>query len=312
MRAWLGFWLSLLTAVMWGMLPVAMVLVLGKLDVISITWARFVFATLCVGLLLRQRKQLPTLQLLDSSRRWLLLVAVLGLLGNFLLYLIGLDLLNPEATQTIIQVAPIVLLFGSVWFNGERLAPLEWGGALLLMLGLVLFFNQKLAGLFSALGGETLGVLSMLAAALSWSIYGLVQKKLLQQLSSLQLTFMIYAAGAVVLLVFISPHAMLQLSLVQYSALLFCCLNMVIGYGAFTEAMQVWQAAKVSAVIALAPVFTILSMKVAVWAMPAHFVSSQLNALAYAGALVVVAGSMLAALGKLTGKKKVPGDCVSK
>ena len=101
------------------------------------------------------------------------------------------------------------------------------------------------------------------------------------------------------MLLFTSPLSLLQLTGLQYGALLFCCLNMVIGYGAFTEAMQVWQAAKVSAVIALAPVFTILSMKVAVWLMPAHFVSSQLNAMAYAGAFVVVAGSMLAALGKL-------------
>ncbi len=298
MRAWLGFWLSLLTAVMWGMLPVAMVLVLGKLDVVTITWARFAFATICVGLLLRQRKQLPKLQLLDINRRWLLVIAVLGLLGNFLLYLVGLDLLNPEATQTIIQIAPIVLLFGSVYFNGERLAPLEWIGALLLMLGLLLFFNQRLASIFSALTGETLGLISMLAAALSWSIYGLVQKRLLQVLSSIQLTFLIYAAGTVLLLVFSSPLALLHLTLLQYSALLFCCLNMVLGYGAFTEAMRVWQAAKVSAMIALAPVFTIVSMKLAVWAMPEHFASSQLNVLAYVGALTVVAGSMLAALGK--------------
>jgi len=298
MRGWSGFWLSLLTAVMWGMLPVGMVLVLGQLDVVSITWVRFAFATVCVGLFLYRRKKLPDLKLLDGKRRWLLLVAVLGLLGNFLLYLVGLHLLNPEATQTIIQIAPIVLLFGSVWFNGERLAPLEWMGALLLLLGLGLFFNQKLASLFSAVTGETLGVISMLAAALSWSIYGLVQKKLLQQLSSIQLTFLIYLAGTVVLLLFISPRALLQLSQLQYGALLFCCLNMVVGYGAFTEAMQLWQAARVSAVIALAPVFTILTMKIAVWAQPEHFASSQLNALAYAGALTVVAGSMLAALGK--------------
>ena len=298
MRAGPGLWLSLLTAVMWGMLPVAMVLVLGKLDVVSITWARFAFATVCVGLFLYQRKQLPKLQLLDPGRRWLLLVAVLGLLGNFLLYLLGLDLLNPEATQTIIQIAPILLLFGSVWLYGERMAPLEWAGALLLMLGLGLFFNQKLASLFSAMTGETLGVLSMLAAGLSWTVYGLVQKRLLQTLSSIQLTFLIYAAGTVLLLVFISPLALLQLSLFQYGALLFCCLNMVLGYGAFTEAMRVWQAAKVSAVIALAPVFTILTMQIAVRVLPEHFASSDLNALAYIGALTVVAGSMLAALGK--------------
>ena len=92
----------------------------------------------------------------------------------------------------------------------------------------------------------------------------------------------------------------MQLSALQALALLYCCLNMVLGYGAFTEALRVWQAAKVSAVIALAPIFTILSMQVAVHGWPQLFASSELNTLAYVGALVVVAGSMMTALGKPT------------
>jgi drug/metabolite transporter (DMT)-like permease len=298
MRPLYGFWLSMLTALLWGMLPVAGVLLLGNLDVVSITWTRFAFSTLCVFGVLYQRRQLPSLRALSVPLRWMLLVAVIALLGNFLFYLVGLNLLNPEATQTIIQIAPIILLLGSVTINGERLSKLEWGGAIVLVIGLLLFFNQRLGYLFSAFGDETLGVIIMIIAAVSWAIYGLLQKRLLQALSSIQVTLLIYAAGALLLLPFISPAAMLQLAPLQNAALLFCCLNMVFGYGAFTEAMRVWQAAKVSAVIALAPVFTILTMKVAVWGWPDVFTSSELNVLAYAGALVVVAGSMLAALGK--------------
>ncbi|HTR00185.1 MAG TPA: DMT family transporter [Candidatus Acidoferrum sp.] len=298
MRGWYGFALSLVTAVLWGMLPVGMVLLLGRLDVVTITWSRFAFCSVCVGLWLYRRRLWPARSQLAGSMRWFLALAVLGLLGNFLLYLLGLRLLNPEATQTIIQLAPILLLFGSVYFNGEKLSALEWSGALLLVAGLALFFNQKLAGLMTSLGSETVGVLCMLAAALSWSIYGLVQKRLMRSLNSLQVTLLIYGAGTVVLLPFVVLPSLAQLDGLQASALLFCCLNMLVGYGAFTEAMRIWQAAKVSAVIALAPVFTILSMKLAVWLMPAHFVSSELNTLAYLGALTVVAGSMLAALGK--------------
>ncbi|MES2606372.1 MAG: DMT family transporter [Pseudomonadota bacterium] len=293
-----GLWLSLLTAFMWGTLPVALVLLLDDLDVVTITWARFAFSALCVALLLQRRNQLPSLRVLSGKLRWILAIAVAALLGNFLLYLVGLDLLNPEATQTIIQIAPILLLLGSVYINGERLVRQEWAGAAVLVVGLVLFFNQRLSHLFSALSAETLGVIAMLAAALSWSIYGLLQKRLLQVLSSIQLTLLIYTAGTVVLLLFISPSAILQLSPLQAAALFFCCLNMVLGYGAFTEAMRVWQSAKVSAVIALAPIFTIITMHIAVWGWPQLFASSELNLLAYVGALVVVAGSMLTALGK--------------
>jgi len=298
MRPLYGFWLALFTALVWGMLPVAGVLLLGHLDVVSITWARFAFSALFVLAVLYQRRQLPSLGELGMPLRWTLLVAVIALLGNFLLYLLGLNLLNPEATQTLIQIAPILLLLGSVSINGERLSMLEWSGALVLVAGLWLFFNQRLSHLFAAFGDETLGVVIMLGAAVSWAVYGLLQKRLLRTLSSIQVTLLIYAAGTLLLSPFISPFALLQLPPLQSAALLFCCLNMVFGYGAFTEAMRVWQAAKVSAVIALAPVFTIITMQLAVHGWPQHFSSSELNVTAYIGAVVVVAGSMLAALGK--------------
>ena len=127
-------------------------------------------------------------------------------------------------------------------------------------------------------------------------------------MSSVQLTLLIYAGGGVALAVFISPAALLQLGAVQWAALLFCCINMVVGYGAFTEALRVWQAARVSAVIALAPIFTIVCMYAAVHFWPAYFTNREMNEWSYAGALLVVAGSMLAALGKpvKSGRKDVP------
>lgn len=300
MRPLYGFWLSVLTAVMWGMLPVAMLLLLADVDAITITWMRFAFAAACVGGFLWQRGQLPDLRQLDTRSRLVLLATVLALLGNFLLYLVGLDLLNPEATAVLIQLAPILLLFGSVYINGERLSLREWMGTLVLVGGLLLFFNQKLASLSAAMDDDTVGVLIMVAAAVSWSLYALLQKRLLRTLGSVQLTLLIYGAGTVVLALFISPSTLLQMDTLQWAALLFGCLNMVVGYGAFTEAIRVWQAAKVSAVIALAPVFTIVTMQLAVWGWPQLFTSSELNLPAYAGALIVVAGSMIAALGKQT------------
>lgn len=298
MRLWYGFFLSLLTAFMWGVLPVVFELLLDTLDVITITWTRFAFATLVVFLFLRQRGQVPALTGFARRTRWLLLCAVLFLLGNFLLYLMGLELLNPESTQVLIQLAPFILMFGSVFLYGERFGAVEWIGALILFAGLGFFFNDRLADLFREFSQDTLGIVFMLLAALSWGCYGLLQKSLLRSMNSVQLTLLIYAGGTLMLLLFITPVSLLQLNALQAWALLFCCLNMVIGYGAFTEALHVWQAAKVSAVIALAPVFTIFCMQIAVRFWPAHFSSSGLNLLSYLGAAMVVAGSMLAALGK--------------
>jgi drug/metabolite transporter (DMT)-like permease len=297
-RHWYGFSLSLLTALMWGVLPVVLELLLDVLDVVTITWARFVFSALFVFLLLARKRRLPPVRSFATSIRVLVAIAVAALLGNFLLYLVGLDMLNPETTQVMIQLAPFILMFGSVLLYGERLGALEWSGAVVLMVGLLLFFNIRLQILLSGISTYSLGVFVMVLASVSWSVYGLLQKRLLRSMNSLQLTLLIYSGGAITLLFFISPLSLLTLNAVQGLALLFCCVNMVLGYGAFTEAMHVWQAAKVSAVIALAPVITMLTMVLAVRLWPAIYSSSELNILSWVGALLVVAGSMLAALGK--------------
>jgi drug/metabolite transporter (DMT)-like permease len=297
-RHWYGFSLSLLTALMWGVLPVVLELLLDVLDVVTITWARFMFSALFVFLLLARKGNLPAVRSFATTIKLLVAIAIAALLGNFLLYLIGLDMLNPETTQVMIQLAPFILMFGSVLLYGERMGVLEWSGAVVLMVGLLLFFNIRLQILVSGMSSYSLGVFVMVLASVSWSVYGLLQKRLLRSMNSLQLTLLIYSGGALTLLFFISPVSLLALNGVQVLALLFCCVNMVLGYGAFTEAMHVWQAAKVSAVIALAPVITMLTMVLAVRLWPAIYSSSELNILSWVGALLVVAGSMLAALGK--------------
>lgn len=297
-RHWAGLALSLLTALMWGTLPIALQLLMQSLDVNTITWARFVFSAAFVWIVLKRRGQLPSLHSFNRRTTLLTGVAIVALMSNFLLYLVGLDHLNPEASGIIIQLAPFLLMAGSVVFHGERMTPLDLIGALVLFGGLLLFFNERLGLLFGGDREYMVGVVAMLLAALTWSVYGLMQKTLLRVMSSMQLTLLIYCGGAVLLLLFSAPLAILRLELVPALVLLYGCLNMVVGYGAFTEAMKVWQAAKVSAVIALAPVVTIVCMPLAVWLWPNHYVSSELNPWSYAGAMLVVAGSMLSSLGR--------------
>src|SRR5690606_35162747 len=169
-----GFSMALLTALMWGVLPVVFTLLRGGPDVIAVTWIRFLFSALVVGFFLWRRNGLPRVATWQR-RDWLILFfAVFFLAGNFNLYLLGLELISPEATAVIIQLAPFILMFGSVFIYGERFAPIEWLGASVLFIGLLLFFNERLALLVRALTGETLGVLYILLAAVAWGIYGLL------------------------------------------------------------------------------------------------------------------------------------------
>ena len=83
----------------------------------------------------------------------------------------------------------------------------------------------------------------------------------------------------------------------QLACLIFCGLNTLVGYGALAEAMARWQAAQVSALITLTPLFTLLFSDLLSMARPDVFVRPMLNLLGYLGAFVVVAGAMYSAIG---------------
>ena len=297
-RHWYGFFLSLTTAVLWGILPVFLTLSLEIMDAVTITIYRFFVAGIFVFLLLLKRKSLPRLSSLGRNKGMWLLIASLFLVVNYVANVKGLEYLNPETAQIVMQIAPFMLMLGGVVFFNERLSRLEICGAVLLFSGLMLFFNDRLADLFMSLSQFTTGVLIILLAATTWAAYALMQKPLLRVLTAKQLTLLIYIIGFCVLLPFSSVSQLMNMQMIHVLALLFCCANTIVAYGAFTEALNIWPAAKVSAVLAMSPIFTFLSMLVAVQWLPQHFTASSLDSWAYIGAAVVVAGSALTALGK--------------
>jgi drug/metabolite transporter (DMT)-like permease len=300
-KHWLGFGLSLTTAFLWGILPIFIKLCLQTMDAMTITWYRFVVAGLFVFLVLWRKNALPKVYSLALRHKIWVSVASILLVLNYVSNVIGLSYLSPETTQVIMQVAPFLLMLGGVVFFGERLKLIEIMGTVLILLGLALFFSDKLERLFASLNHYSLGVIIIIFSATAWAGYALIQKPLLKVLSARQLTLCIYVIGALVLLPFTHLAQLNVLSVVQLVALLFCCINTIVAYGAFTEAMHVWQASKVSAVICLAPLFTFVSMTIAVYYFPNYIQASELDVWAYVGAGIVVCGSALTSLGRAKG-----------
>src|SRR5690606_9255731 len=119
-RSLYGLLLALTTALLWGILPIKLKEVLQAMDPITLTWYRLLVAGLVLLVWLGARRGLPRLALLGSKGRWLLLLAIGGLVSNFVLYLVGLRLLSPGTTQLVIQMAPILFLIASlVVFRGS-------------------------------------------------------------------------------------------------------------------------------------------------------------------------------------------------
>jgi drug/metabolite transporter (DMT)-like permease len=268
------------------------------MDAITITWYRFVVSSLIVFLLLLKRRALPSTKQWGKAHYGLVLIAGLGLSVNYVSYVEGLERTNPETAQVLIQLAPFLLMISGVMLFKERMRFVEALGGAVLFIGLLLFFNDKIEVLLGEASEYSLGFMLLLFAAVVWTVYALAQKVLLKQFTPKQLTLLIYATGVVVLLPFSSVTLVTEMTSLAFIALGLCCLNTVFAYGAFAEALNVWQASKVSAVIALAPLFTFISVKLATYYLPNYFESSNLNTLAYVGGALVVVGSMVAALGR--------------
>lgn len=291
-----GFFLSLIAAMLWGMLPVALKELLAGMDAITIVWYRFFVAGIVLfGWLAIQRK-LPQLLQQNAQIKWFLLFAAVGLCINYFLFSYSLNFVNGETSEAVIQLTTLFLILGGVFVYKEPFFVVQKIGTALIVCGLLLFFNDRLSELLSLENRETLGVIIVVFAAITWTVYALLQKQLLNSFSSVQILFLIYAFSIVVLLPFISPLSLFEFTQVQFYLLLFCCLNTLVAYGCFAEALNCWDASKVSAVLALAPLFTIGSLKLVVFFQPDYAFSDRLSMLSLLGAALLVVGSVLTAL----------------
>lgn len=312
-QAPVGIMLALITAMSWGSLPIAMKQVLVVMDPFTVVWYRFSMAAIVLGCILAAKRRLPPRVIL-SRPRWLILVliATAGLMGNFVLFSASLKFLSPTASQVIGQLSPVGMMLASVIILKEKMRVTQVIGAIMLILGLILFFNVSLIEIFTRLTDYTLGVIFGVGAATVWVIYGVAQKILLRQLASPQILFLLYTLCSIALLPLASPAMLSQLSGWQFACLLFCGANTLVGYGALAEAMARWQASQVSAIVTLTPLFTLLFSDLLALAWPGYFAAPVLNFVGYLGAFVVVAGAMFSAVGHRWWPRRTEQNLVAK
>lgn len=279
------------------MLPIALASVLQTMEPVTLTWLRFLTAAAMLGAVLALTRRLPNLGKLDRGDWILLGVALFGLAGNFVTFVVALTYVSPTVNQIVTQLSPLLMMLGAMAFFHERFAARQWVGFGLLLVGLPLFFNRRLPELMHLDSGLGRGVALLVFASIIWAVYGLCQKKLLRRMQSQQVLVLLYAGSAIVLFPGAHPSQLAELSTLQWWLLAFCCVNTVVAYGAFAESLAHWDASRVGAVLALTPLFTMIAMWILEHAAPGLVRPEQLNVASLAGAGVVVGGSMLVALG---------------
>lgn len=292
----LGLALSLLTVLLWGVLPIALKISLQAIDVYTLTWFRFLLAFGLLAIYLAARRKLPSVRQLPANFR-LLAIATIFLGLNYLLFVQGLAQTSANNAEVLIQLAPVLFGLGAIAIFKERYTLGQWAGMAVLTLGFALFFHEQLRSLVTT-SNYLVGSSLLIIAAAAWAIYALAQKQLLQSLSSSSIMLLIYGGCAVLFSPFAAPQKILMLSPLHLGALVFCGLNTLVAYGAFGEALAHWEASRVSAVIALAPLCTLVAVEVFSTLLPDLIAPEPLTILGIIGAILVVSGSMAIALGK--------------
>lgn len=292
----LGFFLALTAAIMWAALPIALQPVLTVLDAQTIVWFRFVTALSGLFLILLFAKKLPKLTACGKREWGLIGLGAVGLAGNFFLFNYSLNYIPATASQVLSPLSSFSMLLSGIVIFKERLGIHHKIGIFLLISGLLMFFNDKFAD-FGAMNSFAVGIIIGISASLIWVLYGLAQKFLSATFSAQQSLLMIYLGCTVVMTPFASPAQTAELSDVALYCLIFCCLNTLIAYGCYGEALSRWEVSKVSMLMPQIPILTLIFSEIAHLLAPQHFPHTELNVLSYIGAVIVVLGALCGAAG---------------
>jgi drug/metabolite transporter (DMT)-like permease len=290
--------LSLFSALLWGILPVALQAMMSYMDPYTITWYRFLLAGIVSFSILLCKKGIPRLGGTNGETVITLLLASIGLCGNYILYLQGLAKTGPGAAQVVIQLAPILLILGGVMIFKEAFTIRQLIGLICILIGFGLFFQHRLQELFTSLTEYTLGVILIIGASVTWAVYALAQKQLLQLFSSQQILLLIFFSGTLVFLPTADPSTLLLLDGTGILLLAFCSVNTVLAYGCFAEALEHWEASRISAILAIVPLLTFICMELAIPLYPDVLSSEKITWVSFLGAMVVVTGTVIFVLKK--------------
>jgi len=283
----LGVLYACTTAIFWGFLAILLKVAVKRVDPITIVWFRFLFAFIILFIweLYRNPKDLKIF--IKTPR--ILIYAAIALTLNYIGYMLGIKYTTPSNGQIFAQAGPLLFTIGGILIFKEHLKKGQIIGFIIAIAGFTLFYSQQIQ--IVHLENYNLGIILVLAAALSWSIYALFQKKLVQKNSPNSLNLFLYAFPAIVLLPFIDVSPFADLNIWWWLLMLLLGLNTLVAYGCLAQAIKYTEANKVSIILLLNPIITFLLMGILTildvsWIEGEHFTS-----LTIAGALIVLSGA---------------------
>ncbi len=287
-----GLIFASITALFWGFLAIAIKVATQEFPVVNIVWFRFAMAFIFLFLyfLIADRQKLKIL----FHPPLLLLLAALALALNYYGFTNGVNHTNPNTAQVIIQFGPIMLGMVGFLFFKEKISFYQASGFAVAFFGLVLFYYNQVSYIMeSELDVFNLGFLWVAMAAIAWLIYASLQKILVKTYDSQQLNLVIFGLPALIYTPFVSFSDFSGLSADFWLVLIFLGANTIIAYGSLSLAFKYVDVNKVSVIITLNPIITLVVMSI-LYQMNVDWIETQQMGLyTWIGALLVISGAFM-------------------
>ena len=286
-----GILYASVTAFFWGFLAIALKVAVRKVDPVTIVWLRFF--TAFVLLFIWQLLYKPSSLKIFFKPPLLLIIAALGLSWNYLGFMLGIQYTTPSNAQLFIQFGPLMLALAGFIIFREKLSKIKMTGFFVAIAGFYLFYNDQLKAFFEGADQYNLGVLFTLSGAMAWTLYAVLQKKLVTRFSAHALNLFLFGLPSIIYLPMIDLSPIMQLHWTWWILLLFLGVNTFIAYSTLAQALRYIEANKVSVIIFVNPIITFSAMGILTWLNVTWVTHERFSIVTILGASLVISGALL-------------------
>jgi drug/metabolite transporter (DMT)-like permease len=286
-----GILFALVTATLWGLLPIFLKVALTGFSAPTIAWFRFAFAFIVLLGILSFTRKTPTAILRRPP--------LLGILGgcalavNYLTVTMAVHLSGPSYLAILIQTAPVALVLVGLIFFHEKMTRRQLFGLAVAVAGFVLFYIHQQESAGEQAPYPTRATVYVMAASAAWVLYMVCQKILSRDYRAQSLNLLVYGTAALVLAFKVPWAEFVGVDAASWLFLIFLGVNTLLAYGALAEAINLIPISVISILISLNPLITLGAMLVLPEISDGRLPPDPTGTLGYIGAMIAVAGVVL-------------------
>lgn len=280
----------IVTALLWGVLPIILKIGLNEFSAGTIACFRFFFAFIVLFLILSINGSQPSRFL--KRPPMLGIVAGVSLAVNYFGMTESVNLSSPANSAILIQLAPVMLVIVGVAFFKERVNWQQFLGFVIAAVGFILFYRDQLGNVKDTELYSSATVYVVLAAVV-WVLYIACQKILSRTYSAQMLNLLVYGVAALVLVAKVNWPEFSGVGWKGWTVLVVLGINTLLAYGALAEAVKYIPLTVISPVITLNPLITLSAMLVLPQFSGGLLAPETIGAGGYIGAVIAVTGVVL-------------------